>query len=158
MLMMDRMLQVEKENDRLRERVSELESRNPKLFMTPQSNYLTYSDGEDLDWYLFGRRGLIHAIEDTFETEDIDDEHLNAQMFAGPVSIRIAVNMQESSHIYVKIEPDAGIVSVKRFMDCVEQEIRQSDAQKLLSEAWFIGIRAMAVKSYFGYEIVLQVQ
>lgn len=151
MTMMDRMLQVEKENDRLR---TELESRVPKLFMTPQSNYITYTDGQNLFWSLFGTRGLTRNVDGEV-VSDIDDEHLNAKMFAGPVSVRINLGWR---HEYVNIDPKNGLVTVKRFIEGVEQHIREIVSKEiiksLVDNPVFLGVRAVADASYLGYEIM----
>lgn len=159
-VMMNRMLQIEKENDRLRK---ELESRVPKLFMTPQSNYLSYSDGEELDWFVFGQRRLFHAVEDTFESEEMDDNHLNAKIFDGPVSLRIdwkILDMPSQPNLYIPAE--AGIVTVKRFIDCVEQGLRQRASEQQImdmsrKDPMFNGIRVVDDFSRkFGCELVFE--
>lgn len=55
-----------------------IDKKGPDLFLRPESNYLTFSDGYTLHWTLFGVIEMRTNKQAGYKRVPIDDEHLDA--------------------------------------------------------------------------------
>lgn len=80
---LDRLHDLESQNDELRTKVDRL-SKRPGMYLMPHTNYTVFSDGMLLCWHLRGDPEMIDAYG---ERSALDDLHWSAVVFPGKTNI-----------------------------------------------------------------------
>lgn len=88
-MLIDRIGNLEGKVDKL---FAKNDQSSPDLFMRPESNYLTFSDGYKLQWTLFGAVEMRTNKQDGYKLLPIDEKHLDAVVYEKGLTIWTPTN------------------------------------------------------------------